>query len=457
MGAASAHSGTPLLFWFGLTTFLSFTLFLFLELYTILRQGHGIFASIRNRDPTPTLSSGVKINFDNTEQDSLTKQEPLAEQEPLTHYRLIDDYTKWHRKNRHSGKKLVWRCPQRFCGGLGDRIRSLVLTYFVAVVNERVFLIDWNDPVPLSDLLVPNLIDWRFDPQKDSPPWDSPPNPVKPLVPRAINYANPDLILSLPNHTLIVAERVAANFPRVLNASNSRFYNLLKESRIPLHTFDINRAVLRALFKPSSALSKRKNNLRSALRIQRPYLAIHARVGVGVGEMKKYAGRFSQFANNLDIVAYRLVKVVVDRKKLENITGSCSVFLATDTPALRPLFEKEIRRQDKSLKLIGGNWVPHHYIESNRVGRSEINAHHKAFWDMVLDLTMLGEAQSFVHLRSGFSDAALWLGNAKSSVLVKWGLRPHDMYRVEVREVARSEDKKIQTLGWKALETERPY
>lgn len=57
---------------------------------------------------------------------------------------------------------LVYSCqPFAQCGGHGDRLNGIITAFFLAVLTNRVFLIDYESPLPLQVLLQPGLIDWR--------------------------------------------------------------------------------------------------------------------------------------------------------------------------------------------------------------------------------------------------------------------------------------------------------
>ncbi|XP_064596708.1 uncharacterized protein LOC135463379 [Liolophura sinensis] len=60
-----------------------------------------------------------------------------------------------------SRKYLVYSCSGRSpCGGWGDRLRGIVSTYVMAVLTNRVFVINMTSPCPLTMWLHPNLIPW---------------------------------------------------------------------------------------------------------------------------------------------------------------------------------------------------------------------------------------------------------------------------------------------------------
>jgi hypothetical protein len=69
-----------------------------------------------------------------------------------------------------SGEKpfraVVWTCsasgdPPR-CGGHGDRLKGIVSAFYLAVLTNRAFLIDYSRPHQLEQVMLPKLIDWRL-------------------------------------------------------------------------------------------------------------------------------------------------------------------------------------------------------------------------------------------------------------------------------------------------------
>lgn len=81
----------------------------------------------------------------------------------------LAEYIAFHRKGvaaiaNGAGdvRVLVYSCqPFAQCGGHGDRLNGIVSAFFLAVLTNRVFLIDYESPVPLQMVLTPHLIDWR--------------------------------------------------------------------------------------------------------------------------------------------------------------------------------------------------------------------------------------------------------------------------------------------------------
>ena len=60
-----------------------------------------------------------------------------------------------------NSKFLIYSC-RKDCGGLAERMLGIVSTFYVALLTNRIFLIDSTVPVELDTVLEPNRIDWRF-------------------------------------------------------------------------------------------------------------------------------------------------------------------------------------------------------------------------------------------------------------------------------------------------------
>ena len=79
-------------------------------------------------------------------------------------------FVSWERVQRmalngdRSVKAVVWKC-RGSCGGLGDRQRGILTSFVLALVLERAFLIDSEEPVPLRHYfhLADPTLHWVFD------------------------------------------------------------------------------------------------------------------------------------------------------------------------------------------------------------------------------------------------------------------------------------------------------
>jgi hypothetical protein len=85
----------------------------------------------------------------------------------------IKSYILWHdqqlRFNASHYSFVVYTCTrQGSCGGIGDRLNGMIQSFYMALCNQRVFLIDYNTPYPLTTTLLPNYIQWNVSYPQDA-------------------------------------------------------------------------------------------------------------------------------------------------------------------------------------------------------------------------------------------------------------------------------------------------
>ena len=60
-------------------------------------------------------------------------------------------------------RAVIVRCiGNDMCGGLGDRLFGIVALYMAAMLADRAVFVEHAKPLPLSDYLIPNAVDWRI-------------------------------------------------------------------------------------------------------------------------------------------------------------------------------------------------------------------------------------------------------------------------------------------------------
>ncbi|KAI0558912.1 hypothetical protein FGB62_180g08 [Gracilaria domingensis] len=171
--------------------------------------------------------------------------------------------------------------------------------------------------------------------------------------------------------------------------------------------------ILKALFETSPSIRRSLGNLQPFK--GKPYIALHARLGHGLGE---HTSRFDFKRRGLTLRSASecigaLAATMARRKGYER------VFIATDTERARKWLEIGI----------------HTVIPHAQVAQSPINATHmqalfnkklfffksvrrKKFEEVFVDLGLLAMAKSMVFFRSGFAQGATWFGAMTDSVSV---------------------------------------
>ena len=66
-------------------------------------------------------------------------------------------------KSEKKGRFLVYSCKKKECkGGYGNRMRALASLFYLAILTDRVFLIDWETPTSLDKYLETERISWNY-------------------------------------------------------------------------------------------------------------------------------------------------------------------------------------------------------------------------------------------------------------------------------------------------------
>lgn len=78
-----------------------------------------------------------------------------------------ENYRKLHAdilNKRLEEKYLVYLCPgtRQGCCGYGNRLRAVVSLFYLSVLTDRAFLIDWRAPEPIENHLTPRYIQWNY-------------------------------------------------------------------------------------------------------------------------------------------------------------------------------------------------------------------------------------------------------------------------------------------------------
>lgn len=120
---------------------------------------------IQNQDSESKVSDQItafgkkgKFNFDNWYKERTTEICGTGWQE---------NYRKLHEEilsKRREEKYLVYLCPgtRQGCCGYGNRLRAVVSLFYMSILTDRAFLIDWRAPEPIENHLLPRNIQWNY-------------------------------------------------------------------------------------------------------------------------------------------------------------------------------------------------------------------------------------------------------------------------------------------------------
>lgn len=105
-----------------------------------------------------TLTQREKFNFDSWHRKKTVEICGTVWQE---------NYRKLHGdilNKRLEEKYLVYLCPgtRQGCCGYGNRLRAVVSLFYLSILTDRAFLIDWRAPEPIENHLAPRYIQWNY-------------------------------------------------------------------------------------------------------------------------------------------------------------------------------------------------------------------------------------------------------------------------------------------------------
>ncbi|XP_068747141.1 uncharacterized protein [Montipora capricornis] len=110
-----------------------------------------------------TSTPREKFNFDNWTQRK--SQEICGTGWQKNYRKLHEDIL----SRRRQEKYLVYLCPgtRQGCCGYGNRLRAVVSLFYLSVLIDRAFLIDWRAPEPIENHLIPRNIQWNYSEPTD--------------------------------------------------------------------------------------------------------------------------------------------------------------------------------------------------------------------------------------------------------------------------------------------------
>lgn len=160
---------------------------------------------------------------------------------------------------------------------------------------------------------------------------------------------------------------------------------------------------------------------------QQPYIGVHARLGVGLGEGK--LNRFYPLAKNIVIPARCLASRAIKLSLLSSKSASTlPIFLATDTPEFRELFTDIVHEMsDGRIAVMSGDWHVGHtdrlYGQHRQKGfvfdKSLFHDEWNIVWGTYMDLILLGHSDHIVSIYSTFPVIAHAIGDAMSLTQLK--------------------------------------
>ena len=278
-------------------------------------------------------------------------------------------------------KYVIWRC-QEHCGGLGDRWRGLLTSFMLALVTNRAFFIDSDNPVPLHHYFgVGNpALHWVFDNNMLRNKSILEEHIVE--LPSIGDYANANLSLYDKFDVLIQRSTFYQPFNILRNENVHHIVEGYED-----HT--LAGCVLNYLLVPSKSLQAKVGNMkRQAAKGGKRIVAVQVRTGDGQVKsdsiMSRLVDHFQSCINNITT----------------QLETSTQVFLTTDFVNITRLFE----RADIDLLTFEGQVF---HVDGEFGAPTNID---RAFEKLLLDHLMISHAHHAIISRSGFAELAIMRG-----------------------------------------------
>lgn len=360
---------------------------------------------------------------------------------------LVSDYVKWH-SNKVSGIKRGNESLSKvqtmiFFGngrhhGLGDRFRGIMFAYLLCVFTERVLLIQWDEPYPLSRIFVNGIgTNFTYDPMYFTPSQLSNGSEdaihvgdVKSMhdLPKVLSSAQTVWFECEPRVNWREVFEVLEEFPALpISRKLSKFLPF----EVRPQATSVLPLILRALFRPSPEFKKlmsarmlyehrfslsriwARSPLRK-IRVTHPYVSVHARLGHGVGEHTK---RFDleSVRLTLESLADCMANQALELARKVELADPPRFYLATDTVEFRGLFEKAVARLDKRVTVMYGLWNVRHVKDIHQRRAGDLSM----YMYTMLDVYLLSKGKAAVCGRSGFCTLATWMGGIGSTSYFK--------------------------------------
>eukprot|EP00899_Mesostigma_viride_P001733 jgi/Mesvir1/11560/Mv17931-RA.2 len=368
---------------------------------------------------------------------------------------FLKDYAKFHHTcllrmaatPRHiplQVRFLVFHCIPGQCGGIGDRLKGIMGAFYLAVVTQRVFIIQHTE-FPLTDSLVPNAIDWHslasclpsYKDRGRSRFLDAFHPPLTYMVggksPDRGGVFDADRLISdvLKSNSRVVHLRL--NHPIWNQILDSRMASTLVASQGPSQQWSMPQGPRFAwgwhlLFRPSEGMEQELAQHKRALGIPTngtPWVAVHIRAGTS--EQFKDDWINVQFCNGLQqgvapytACATQLTQLVTQppfakrNPSLKPLNPhSVPIFIASDSSEAAQVMRDQLLAEGHHESDI--SYTGRQAVHAGRLPRANAttnlqkDAMRRAMMLTVAELLLLSHATCIVMEKSGFANTAEWM------------------------------------------------
>lgn len=372
-------------------------------------------------------------------------------------------YIKWHKVMRaclarptceHSPKVLLWRCKggvASHCWGIGDRFRGICSSLVLAMMTDRLFLLDWpNQPFPIIDAVIPSKIDWTLPKGLDYSSWPTANDehwpffqwercPIgyicigngkgdgslktgsKLVMNTNLNLSHSEtyeLLKNLPN--FVIHSRSLNSFRNRLIARPEWKKSFHDFSMPQMSQFNVNRFLLKSLFQPSPMVASLLDNLIPDKLHTHGYISIHARTGEDVGEQALH--RFFGLQMNRSVLGERFLNCAFTN----GLKNGGHIFIASDSWKLKSSIV--LQAIQKNISVYYTKQAAKH-IASFNVENASLAAKlafegyndlalRNEFFNIFVEFFGLARGKMMIGNRSEFSRLAFLIGDGKKRRIV---------------------------------------
>eukprot|EP00392_Amoebophrya_sp_AT5.2_P008940 g8968.t1 len=315
-------------------------------------------------------------------------------------------------------RQLVYTCaPHTLCGGHGDRVQGIVNAFVLALLLDRDFYVDSDNPVPLGMLFTPYHVDWRV----------SAVDATMEMVNSHDTRFHQDLgwLGDSRAQTLLVSTNLR-EVGQFLN--HPRFQTKAIQLGL-LGTPYLAHYIWRFLLRPGFFLQNQIQDARDTLQIgtwhseaaageatqkihYQPYLALHFRAGnesrwwdPSRHGMRSLAEDFFRCAERVEEELFSAYPVASSGSRGGASLPGIPWYLATDTARVADLPEVQALVERGKLKMLNVDEISH-------VDRSKGSERLNGIVPAWVSWYLVGEAAAVILSRSGFGETAAEVGSA---------------------------------------------
>lgn len=371
--------------------------------------------------------------------------------------RTFQRYIKWHAEMRNClalstcvqyPKILLWRCKDglgSLCWGTGDRLRGISSSLVLAMMTNRLFLLEWPDqPFPFLEAVIPSQIDWTVpdvlnystwptsnDHKWPLFRWESCPlgytcigntmnssslNNSKPMIHKHLNLSESEtygVLRTVPN--FVLHSRSLNSFRNRLIA-RPEWTNVFEDfTMVHMSQFSVNRFLIKSLFQPSTRVLSILHDIIPDEARRQGYISIHVRTGEDVGEQSLQ--RFAGFQKDRNELGMRFLSCAFS----SGLKKGGRIFLASDSWKLKSTIVNQalhnnisILFTEQSAKHVASFDVKHPSNKTKDIwNEKEESSEWKIFLNIFVEFFGLAGGKMMIGNRSEFSRLAFLIGDAR--------------------------------------------